>query len=351
MAKWIEDAPVLAKSAGIILPGVTAYTSQVGHLPAFDAADTYTPGTPNTDPNNGPLMQALTIIDPEIIRILLSPMRAAKIYGEEKRGDWLRDGMAFSVVEQGGQVAAYGDFNMAGYGQANINYEWRQQFLVQAFAEWGEREAARWDAGGMPYIMEKRRSVVTILNKWQNRSYFFGISGLQAYGALNDPSLPASVAPQPQTINGTSVTTWAEKDGQGVYDDILYLYTQLVDQTYGMDGVTSDSNLVLVLSNKRITALNKTNAQFNTSVYDLLKKNFPNMRIEQAPELSLASGEMVQMFAERMDGARTVFCAFSEKLRAHRLILSDSGARQKQTNGSWGAIIRYPLAFTSMVGV
>ena len=41
----------------------------------------------------------------------------------------------------------------------------------------------------------QRIASVLTLNKFQNKSYFFGIEGLANYGLLNDPSLSAPIAP------------------------------------------------------------------------------------------------------------------------------------------------------------
>ena len=52
----------------------------------------------------------------------------------------------------------------------------------------------------------------------------------------------------------------------------------------------------------------------------MLKKNFPKMKIETAPEYSTASGNLVQLIADEMQGQRTATTAFTEKLRAHPII-------------------------------
>ena len=106
-------------------------------------------------------------------------------------------------------------------------------------------------------------------------------------------------------------------------------------------------------------ALTATNS-FNVNVYDLLKKNFPNIRFETAVQYGVlsasnpqgvAAGNMVQMIAENVEGQDTGYCAFNEKMRSHPIVRGLSSFKQKLTAGTWGAVVRMPVAFASMVGV
>ena len=98
-------------------------------------------------------------------------------------------------------------------------------------------------------------------------------------------------------------------------------------------------------------ALNKTN-QFNVNVTDQLKKNFPNLEVITAPEYGLVDGdELVQLIVKQIDGQMTGTCAFTEKLRAHPIIVGTSNWKQKKSQGSFGAVIFRPFAIASMTGV
>jgi hypothetical protein len=117
--------------------------------------------------------------------------------------------------------------------------------------------------------------------------------------------------------------------------------------------------MVLAMSPTSAAALTATNT-FNVNVYDLLKKNFPNLRVETAVQYGaltaanpqgVAAGNFMQLIAESIEGQDTGYCAFNEKMRAHTIIRDLSAFKQKVTGGSWGAIIRLPVAFASMVGI
>jgi hypothetical protein len=106
-------------------------------------------------------------------------------------------------------------------------------------------------------------------------------------------------------------------------------------------------------------ALTTTNS-FNVNVFDLLKKNFPNIRFETAVQYGvitatnpqgIAGGNLVQMIAEEIEGQDTGYCSFNEKMRAHPIVRAMSSFKQKVTAGTWGAIIRMPVAIASLLGV
>jgi hypothetical protein len=90
---------------------------------------------------------------------------------------------------------------------------------------------------------------------------------------------------------------------------------------------------------------------YNVNVQDMLKKNFPKMKIETAPEYATTSGNLVQLIADEMQGQRTATTAFTEKLRAHPIKIELSSFKQKQSQGTWGTIIFRPFLLASLLGV
>ena len=229
---------------------------------------------------------------------------------------------------------------------ANVNWVPRQSYHYQTHTRWGERELDMYGAARIGYAAELNVASALVLNKFQNKSYFYGIQGLQNYGLLNDPSLPASISPN---ATGTgSALTWNTKDGQAVYDDIAKLYGQLVAQTKGL--IERDAPMTLAMSPTAEVNLTKTN-MYNVNVTDQLKKNFPNLKIETAVEYSTPAGEMVQLIADRLGEQDTAYAAFTEKMRAHAVVTEESSWKQKKSGGTWGAIIRQPLAIATMLGV
>lgn len=289
-------------------------------------------------------------MDPEVVRILVSPMKSTEVIGEAKKGDWTTLTSQFQVAESTGEVAAYGDYSNNGSSSANVNWVPRQSFHFQTITRYGERELEIAAEARINFAQNLNIASVLTINKAHNKIAFFGVAGLQNYGLLNDPSLPPGITPQ-APISPSTGTTWPQKDGAGVYADIQTLYTNLVLRLKG--AVERTDAMTLAMSPESESQLLKTN-QYLVNVIDLLKKNFPNMRIVSAPEYS-ASGtgttELVQLILDKVDGQKTGFCGFTEKLRAHPVVVDISSFKQKKSAGSWGAIIRYPLGFSSMYGI
>ncbi len=322
---------------------------------AMDALPTLT-----TDPNSGVPMMLTTLIDPEVYEVLFAPNKAAIILGEVRKGTWLDETAMFPVAEATGEVSTYGDFNENGHTGVNTNWPNRQAYIFQTMKEYGEREMERAGLARINWVTEIDKAAALNLNKYQNLTYFRGVAGLQNYGLLNDPNLSASLTPSTKTAGGTA---WVTSSGvinataNEIYADIQTLFYNLVTQTAGL--VDKDSKLVMALSPGSAVGLTATNS-FNVNVSDLLKKNFPNIRIESAVQYGVSSstntqgvaaGNMVQMMAEEVEGQKTGFCAFNEKMRAHPIIRMTSAFKQKVTGGSWGTIYRFPAAVTSMLGI
>lgn len=323
----------LERDAGIVFMGggKKLMDDKIAAALAMDAQ----PGL-TTVGNSGIPAWMLNYVDPQLIEIILQPTKAAEVFGEMKKGDWTTETATFMTVEPTGEVSSYGDYNNNGVSGVNVNFPQRQSYHYQVFTRWGEREVARAGEAKIDYVARVNEASVNALNRFQNKTYLFGVKGLQNYGVLNDPSLPAST---------TSAKTWANSTGEEVYESIRKLFQTLLKQTGGK--IDMNTPLLLVCSPTASVDLTKTN-QYNVNVIDQLKKNFPNLRVETIPEYSATSGETVQLIVEELDGQRTLDCAFTEKMRAHNMVLEASSIKQKKSQGTWGTIIYRPFCIATM---
>lgn len=279
-------------------------------------------------------------IDPKIVEVLTAPMNAAEILSETKKGSWTDITATFPSIEYTGEVSSYGDYNQNGSAGANANFNQRESYHYQTITQWGEREIEMAGLAKLDWVNRLNMASILVLNKYQNQTYFFGVSGLQNYGLLNDPSLSAAIAP-------TAVWTLAGTGADVIYEDIRRMFANLQDQANGT--ITQKDKMVLAMSPVLEVTLTKTNT-YNVNVTDQLKKNFPNMRIQTAPEYDTDSGQLVQLIAENIEGQDTATCAFTEKLRAHRIVLDTSSFKQKKSQGSWGSVIFRPFAISQLIG-
>lgn len=285
------------------------------------------------------------VIDPQVVRVITQPMRAAEIYGETKKGDWTMLSTQFPVVESTGEVSSYGDYNNNGSSGANVNFVPRQSYHFQTISQYGERELEMYGLAKISYKSEIDIASALVLNKYHNLTYFFGVQGLINYGGLNDPSLIAPITPAAKAGGGF---TWVTATPDEEYQDVLNLFAQLQSQMGGNIDVTE--TMTLALSPGRQALLQKTN-QFGINVIDLLKKNFPNLTIKTAPEYATVAGELMQLILNNFEGVQTAYAAFTEKMRAHPVIPGLSNFSQKKSAGTWGTVIRRPICIAQMLGI
>ncbi len=342
---------------GVTFPEAVSYIPEQfrGRL---DLAMDAQPGL-STEANSAVPAMLTTYIDPQVYEILFSPNKAAEILGERRNGDWLMETAMFPVVEHTGEVSSYGDFNENGRAGANTNWPNRQSYSYQTMKEYGQRELERAGLARINWVAEIDRAAATVMKKYENFTYFFGVQGLQNYGLLNDPNLSGALSPAPKAAGGTA---WVQNGvivatPNEIYTDIQSILLQLISQTNGL--VNEESKLVLALSPQSKFALTATNS-FNVNVRTLLKENLPNIRIVDAVQYGALSstnpqgvvaGNFVQLIAEETEGQQTGYCAFTEKMRAFKIIPGTSSFKQKVMGGSWGTIWRMPVNVASMVGV
>ena len=328
-AQRFENDAVRMEALGIYLRegGARAYIPEGFRNDAKMALDAAMDAQPHllTDPNSAVMAMLTTYIDPVAYKVLFSPNRAAQIYGEVRKGDWLMDTAAFPIVEHTGEVSSYGDYAENGSAGVNSNFPQRQNYIFQTIKQYGDREAARAGLAKLNWVSEVDQAAVTVMDKFSNYSYFFGIRGLQSYGALNDPNLSAPLSPAPKVAGGTA---WVQSGvivatANEIYLDIETAYIQLVAQSGGL--INRESKMTLALSPQSEAALTATNS-FAVNVSDLLKKNFPNLRVISATQFGvisasnpqgIAAGNLMQLIAGDIEGQETGFCAYSDKLRLY----------------------------------
>lgn len=285
-----------------------------------------------------------TFVDPKIIEVLVRPTKAAELYGETKKGTWVSDTAMFLMAERTGEVESYGDFEQGGVSGANLNFPQRQSYHYQTNARWGERQLARAAEAKVDWANQVNMGSVLALNKYQNFAYLYGIDGLQNYGGTNDPSLPAPIAP---------TSNWFSATADVIYSDVLRLVQEIIAQGNGL--VDAETAYTMGISPQNVTNFNKTN-QYNVNVFDQIKKNFPNLKIVTVPEFAINGGgnaggtELIQLIAKSVEGQQTCEAAFTEKMRAHAMVVKTSSWEQKKSQGTWGVIFYRPVFVAQMLG-
>lgn len=338
---------LLAEDHGIIFPGAIDYSNSQAAFAArqrllADAAPTNLLQSQGVTTSNAGVPAYLTnYLDPELTRIITAPTAAVQIFGEAKKGDWTMKTAQFPVIESMGEVSSYGDENENGTSDANANWEPRQSYHYQAITRWGDLELENAGLGKIDLAAEKNIACATVFNKFQNRSYFFGISGLDNFGLLNDPSLNSPIA---------ATGHWSGLTGLQIWTDIQNLFRQLQSQCQGNVSMEDELTLAMSPSVQPYLTTPMQNVYGNATVMQMLKLNFPRMEIKTAVEYATTAGELVQMIAKQVNGQKVGFCAFTEKMRAHAIVRKTSSTHQKKSAGTWGAIIKVPAGIAGLLG-
>lgn len=327
---------------GIILPRGMEYLPEGWRESASLAMD----AQPSlfSAPNAGIPSLFTTYIDPRQIKVVYQPTVAAEFYGEERLGDWTLDTASFPLTELAGHTSAYGDFNQNGKANANANWVSRQSFHFQVFTRWGEREMERYGEARVDWAALQSEASNETLNRALNDSYFYGVSGLKLYGGLNDPALPATISPNSKTAGGL---TWAVGTTIEIYNDFLKMYTAL--QTAMPALVNMSTPMEVGIPNTLEPSLAKTN-DFGKTVREIIQQSFPNVTFTVIPQLVTDSGNLIQLKLRDVKGMPVTKAAFTEKMRVHPVIPLASGWEQKKSAGTWGTVIRYPVAIVQMLG-
>lgn len=316
--------------------GAQIFTDADRHNVAMAMDADYVGGTAQTVANGGIPALLQTWIDPKVIETVLSPLKLAKVFGEVQKGSRTQPTVQFITVEQSGETSTYGDFNENGMVSANANFPTRQAYHYQTIVKIGELEQEIAAEAKLDWVSQKQIAAQLVLNKFQNQSYLYGIANLQNYGMLNDPAL------LPDATGGN----WATMTAEQIFEEVQTQYAQLVKQ--GDGNVSRDDAMTYLMSPVMDAHLTKTN-QYGLNVYDLIKKNFPNLKIETIPEYSLVTGEKLQLILDSHEGQKTCEMAFTEKMRVGAVVMDLSSWAQKRSQGTLGAIIYRPVFIAGVI--
>ena len=300
-----------------------------------------------------------TIIDPQILEVRQAENKASQIYDEVRKGVWTTESSLFPVVENTGVTSSYGDFDNNGSTGVNMNWEARQPYLFQTIIQYGDLALDRAALAKIGLAAELRNAAAKALAKQENLIYFKGVQGLANYGILNDPNLQPAIAPAPKANGGFSWLTngvTPNATANEIFVDFQTNVFNLINQSDG--NIDTESEMVAVMSPSRLGAITATNS-FAVNTMQLLKDNFPRLRLVSAIQFGVVSAqntqgvasETFQIIATKPGNQETGWVAFNEKLRAHRLVPDVSSFKQKMTSGAFGAIIRQPFAVSTMMGI
>jgi hypothetical protein len=315
---------------------------------ALDAPSSASPGglPPQsplvTTPSGGVPLIFTTWVDPKAIEILVSPMLAAVIAGETGKGSWADDIYMFKTVEATGYTSSYGDYSREGSADVNYNFPQRQNYRFQAFLQYGDLEVEKAAKAKIDLPADKQSANALALMKAMNFMNFYGVGSLANYGLLNDPNLLPPITPTFSWLTSSSATA------NTIYQDVVRMMVLLFTQTRG--AVNAKSQMTLAMSPENGGILSQVTLYNTNSVLALLTQNYPNLRLETAPEYETTAGQLVQLIVDDVEGVETVECVFSTKMMAHRVVQDVSSILQKRSSSGYGAVYKRTVTVAQMLG-
>jgi hypothetical protein len=269
-------------------------------------------------------------------------------------GDWEFEQVIFADRELTGLAQLYGDYANVPFANWNVNFNTRtivrfEQGMRVAVLEEAIASRINVNSGA-----SKRESCALALEIVRNLVGFYGFNGgaNQTYGFLNDPNLPSYVP----FANGASTSPlWSTKTFLEITKDIRTMMSAL--RTQSGDNINPrDTDTTLALASDVVDYMTVT-SDFNISVEDWLKDNYPRCRVVSAPELNLANGgaNVAYLYADRIkdsstDGGQTFMQVVPTKFRVLGVAKLVKGYEEDYANATAGILLKRPWAVVRYSG-
>jgi hypothetical protein len=238
---------------------------------------------------------------PGWVQVLTRARKIDEIVGITTAGDWEDEQVVQGFIEPTGTAVPYGDKTNVPLADWNVSFLERTIIRFEEGLSVGKLEALRSAKIKVDSANVKRNSASMQLEIQRNAIGFNGYNaGLNyTFGFLNDPNQPAYVSVTNGATSGT--TFWSGKKFSDMQTDLRTAFAAL--RSNSGDNIDPNSaSITLVVPTNSIDFLNNT-TDFGVSVWDWLKKNYPNCRVVSAPELNASHGglNVFVMFADTVD--------------------------------------------------
>lgn len=305
-----------------------------------------------TTPNAGIPVEVLTSFNQRAIDVLTQKRTATEIFAERKFSDRASLIQKVRMVEATGYTQPYDDYADNGKTGVNYNFIPRENYLFETVIKYGDLEQEMVAKSRANLLADLQSNAARVIAIDFNRFYMRGVEGLENYGIINAPNLPAAIV----AANGAGgSSTWASKTGAEIYNDIVAMVSDMSARAGGH--VDLATKYKLVVGTAVYANLVKQNSLGTETVIGMIKRSLPNLEVVVAPEydddMGVASGvqRIVQLIAVEVEGVPTGELGFSEKLSAGRVVPYMSHHAQKFMAGTYGAIIYRPVFISTMIGV
>lgn len=296
--------------------------------------------------NAGTPVQFLQFWDPVPVRIVTAPRVADDVMGRRIAGSWEDEEVVVKVLERVGQAKVYGDTQNVPFAQMNTTFEHRTIVRFESGFEithLEERRAARMQVSAEA---EKRAASAESLAIMSNNVAFNGwnAGNNRTYGFLNDPKLPAYQTVATPFESATFIQLVA------IFQNAIQT---LITNTKGLFNGERDTVTITLPPTKKVYLTTPTQYYGGISVEDWLKKNYPNVRIIYAPQLTRANGgaDVMYIHIDMLDGQTVLAQNIQSSLYFLGFERKAKGVVEDYSCATAGFMLKQPLGIARFTGI
>lgn len=328
--------------------GISYSKSALDGMKSFYAMDADIAGV--TTPSVSTPIQFLQHWLPDVVEVVTAAREIDAIAGRSIVGRWEDEEIVQRVLERTGQAKPYGDHADIPLSSWNLNFEHRDIVRFEQGIQVGVLEEARAGAMNVSSQTEKRAAAAEALAIELNNVGFYGYNATtnRTYGLLNDPNLGAYTTVAAGTGGGT---TWASKTYDEICLDIKTAMAALRTKSGNHFKPERDA-AKLAVAVSAVDALNAQN-QFGMTVFDFIKKNYPNVTVESAVQLDGANGgaNVFYLIADTINGGRVIDQLVPD---VFRLVGTEKKSKvfiEDYSNATAGILVKRPIGVVRYSGI
>lgn len=292
---------------------------------------------------------------PGFVEVITDARKIDNLIGITNQGRFEDEEIVQGYLEHTGTAQEYGDYTAIPLANWNVEYPRRTIVRFEEGITVGKLEEMRAASVRVNSAESKRKAAVRALEINRNSIGFNGYDNgsNRTYGFLNDPNLPAYVTVATGASGGT---TWATKTFTEIVSDLLTAFAQLRTQSGDIINPKQDA-LTLAISTTAVDFLSTT-SDFNVTAHDWLKDNYPNVRIESAPELEDADGnaDVFYIYADSVsesgsDDLQTFIQVVPNKFQSMGVDQRGKNYTESYANATAGVFLKRPYAVVRYSGI
>ena len=308
-----------------------------------------------TTPSIAAQIQFLQNWLPGYVVVATAARNIDRLIGMQTVGSWEDAEIVQGVLEHIGNAQPYSDNANVPLANWNANFERRSVVQFELGFSVAMLEEARAARMRLSTAEAKRKGVQIALDIQRNRVGFYGFNSgdNRTYGFLNDPALPAYQSVQP---GAGGATQWSTKTFLEITRDLRNILATLRKNSKDVID-PKNTKITFAIATAAVDYLTTT-SDFGVSVLDWLRTNYPNVRVESAPELDDANGgaSVIYAYADKIDDGSTDDSSVFAQIVPSILYTLGVEKRSKSyiedfSNATAGTLCKRPYAVIRMTGI